>query len=377
LARDVNDGAGMINGTSSSDVQDGRRAGRGRASVLAMRIRSAALQAQRAKPQTATANTGAETGTASPNQSSIGTRAAGSTEASKKKRGDEEGRHEGWSGFRRYLKSVGTTRLLTPSEERSLALAYRDNEDSQAAARLVEANLRLVVKIAEEYGRPGDTLLDLIQEGNLGLVRAVQKFDPDRGVRLSSYAAWWIRAFILKYLLSNHRMVRVGTTLAQRRLFYRLRRERERLENAGVVAEARQIAEALQVKETQVVEMEMRLGSPEASLDAPVNEQSRTPQINFLADDAAARPDMQVENGEFHRRLKGSLERFVQSLHGRERDIALCRLLAEEPITLREIGLRYGVSRERARQIEANLKEKMKAFLKAELGDLETLRVAA
>jgi RNA polymerase sigma-32 factor len=342
-----------------------------------MRIRSAALQAQRAKPAARAVPASQIDPNAEPRPAETPPAAEEKSEATKGRAAAEESRHEGWSGFRRYLRAVGATRLLTPTEEHDLAVAYRCQSDEAAGARLVEANLRLVVKIAEEYGRPGDTLLDLIQEGNLGLVRAVQKFDPNRGVRLSSYAAWWIRAYILKYLLSNHRMVRVGTTLAQRRLFYRLRRERERLENAGIAAEARHIAEALQVKETQVVEMEMRLGAPEASLDAPVNEQSHTPQMSFLADDAATRPDLQVEDGEFHLRLKGSLKKFVDSLQGREREIALRRLLAEEPITLREIGMRYGVSRERARQIEANLKEKMKVFLKAELGDLEMLRAAA
>ena len=339
----------------------------GRASVLALRIRSAALQAQRSKP----AKDEARAAKAAAAAAAV----AAGTAPSKASKADDS-RREGWSGFRRYLRAVGGTHLLTPAEEKELALAYKAG-DERAATRLVEANLRLVVKIAEEYGRAGDTLLDLIQEGNLGLVRAVQKFDPARGVRLSSYAAWWIRAYILKYLLSNHRMVRVGTTLAQRRLFYRLRREREKLESSGVTAEASQIAEVLQVKETQVVEMEMRLGASEASLDAPVNEDSRSAQLDFLSDDAAARPDVMVANDEFQFRLKGSLDKFVGGLQGREKDIAERRLLAEEPITLREIGLRYGVSRERARQLEANLKEKMKVFLKSELGDLDVLRAVA
>jgi RNA polymerase sigma-32 factor len=352
----------MMNSPVSGAPKRGVGAQSARSSVLAMRIRSAALQAQRARPAKVESN-------------AAGSGTAPAAPAAPRPVREDDSRREGWNGFRRYLRSVGTTRLLTPAEEKELASTYR-NGDERAGSRLVEANLRLVVKIAEEYGRAGDSLLDLIQEGNLGLVRAVQKFDPARGVRLSSYAAWWIRAYILKYLLSNHRMVRVGTTLAQRRLFYRLRRERERLENAGITAEAGKIAEALQVKETQVVEMEMRLGASEASLDAPVNEESRSSQLDFLSDDAGARPDVRVENDEFHVRLKGSLEKFVGSLQGRERDIAERRLLAEEPITLREIGMRYGVSRERARQLEANLKEKMKVFLKTELGDLEVLRGA-
>jgi RNA polymerase sigma-32 factor len=371
LARDVNEAAAMNHAMSSEG--DASHPSRGRASVLAMRIRSAALQAQRARPaRPAVTEEEASAGsTATPSATT-----EAKPETTKRRSADSDSR-QGWSGFRRYLRTVGTTRLLTPTEERELAIAYHQRHDEAAGSHLVEANLRLVVKIAEEYGRPGDTLLDLIQEGNLGLVRAVQKFDPERGVRLSSYAAWWIRAYILKYLLSNHRMVRVGTTLAQRRLFYRLRSERERLENAGIAVEAKNIAEALQVKETQVVEMEMRLGAPEASLDAPVSDSSRASQLSFLADDAAARPDLQVENGEFHTRLRDSVGRFVEGLQGRERDIAERRLLADEPITLREIGLHYGVSRERARQIEATLKEKMRAFLRAELGDVDILRAAA
>jgi RNA polymerase sigma-32 factor len=351
----------MMNATSLHDAQDGGRQA-GRSSVLAMRIRSAALMARRSKNEKRAAEPKAP---ASPS-------ASATTKASQ-----DSGRDDGRSAFRRYLRSVGDTRLLTAAEERAYAVAFRDQKDASAAARLVEANLRLVVKIAEEYGRPGDSLLDLIQEGNLGLLRAVEKFDPDRGVKLASYASWWIRAFMLKYLLSNHRMVRMGTTLAERRLFYRLRREREKLENAGVKVEPHHIAEALQVKENQVVEMEMRLGTSETSLDAPVREESRSSQLSFLSADANARPDHQVEEGEFQTRLRGSLARFVEKLDGRERDIVMQRLLAEDPITLRELGRRHGVSRERARQIEAGLKAKMKAYLKSELGDMEEVVAAA
>lgn len=335
-----------------------------RTSVLAMRIRSAALQAQW--------NKAARKASKAASKSSDVPEAAPASES-------ESVRSGGRGGVRWYLRSVKSTKLLTPVEERELATRYRRDGDEAAGARLVEANLRLVVKIAHEYARSGDSLLDLIQEGNLGLVRAVQKFDPTRGVHLSSYAAWWIRAFILKYLLSNHRIVRMGTTLAQRRLFYRLRREKQRLESAGITADAKNIAETLQVKETQVVEMEVRLGAVETSLDAPLKagNGTRGSELGFLADDRDRRPDLQVENGEFQERLKGSLAKFIGGLKRRERDIVERRLLADEPLTLREIGSQFGISREGARQIEVNLKEKMKQFLAAELGDLDVLRAAA
>jgi RNA polymerase sigma-32 factor len=337
-----------------------------RTSVLAMRIRSAALQAQWTKAARKASK-----------KADGGSGKHESAESEAPSNDAEAARASGRGGVRWYLRSVKSTKLLTPVEERELAVRYRRDNDEAAGARLVEANLRLVVKIAHEYARSGDSLLDLIQEGNLGLVRAVQKFDPTRGVHLSSYAAWWIRAFILKYLLSNHRIVRMGTTLAQRRLFYRLRREKQRLESAGITADAKNIAETLQVKETQVVEMEVRLGAVETSLDAPLKAGSRGSELGFLADERDRRPDMQVENGEFQERLKGSLAKFIGGLKRRERDIVERRLLADEPLTLREIGSQFGISREGARQIEVNLKEKMKQFLAAELGDLEVLRAAA
>jgi len=346
--------------------------GRARASVLAMRIRSAALQAQRAKPARIVATTPAVT-------APEGAAVAPAETKPAKPRSESDSRHEGWSGFRRYLRSVGTTRLLTPAEERSLAIAYRSHHDEAAGTHLVEANLRLVVKIAEEYGRSEDQLMDLIQEGNLGLMHALEKFDPERGVKLSSYAAWWIRAYILKFLLANFRVVRLGTTLAQRKLFYKLRRERERLERAGVEVNAQQLATALEVRPTDVTEMELRLASPEVSLDSPVrNEGARPPgSSSYVPADPGGRPDAQLEEGEFRHRLRESVARFGEGLQGRERQIFLDRLVSEEPLTLQEIGRRYGVSRERARQLESRLKERMRLYLESEFADADVLSEAA
>jgi RNA polymerase sigma-32 factor len=283
------------------------------------------------------------------------------------------------SAFQRYLRSLEFVRVLPPEEERALARSYREHGDATAAARLVEGNLRLVVKIAEEYGRGEDQLMDLIQEGNLGLLHALEKFDPERGVKLSSYAAWWIRAYILKFLLANFRVVRLGTTLAQRKLFYKLRRERERLERSGVQVETQQLADALQVRACDVAEMELRLASPEVSIDSPVRgDNPRTASSsNFIPADPGGRPDLQLEEGEFKRRLQSSVARFGAQLSGRERQIFLERLVSEEPLTLQEIGRRYGVSRERARQLESRLKEKMRLFLESEFADAQVLEEAA
>ncbi len=268
-----------------------------------------------------------------------------------------------------YMQEARRYPLLTPDEEHDLAVKLYEHGDSAAARRLVEANLRLVVKIAYEYRRAHRNLLDLVQEGNIGLIQAVRKFDPYRGVKLSSYAAFWIRAYILKFILNNWRLVKIGTTQAQRKLFFNLRKEKERLEQLGFQPTAALLAENLQVSEKEVEEMEKRLSSPESSLDAPVTSEDdggRT-RLDYLPSDEE-RPDHAVEQGEFARLLRDKLETFAATLEGREQTIFRERWLTDAPKTLQEIGDEYGVSRERARQLEKRLLGKLRKYLEAELG---------
>jgi len=279
------------------------------------------------------------------------------------------------SALSAYLHDLRRHVLLSRDEEQQLAVRFSRTGDGAVAQRLITANLRLVVKISQEYRRAHKNLLDLIQEGNIGLIQAVQKYDPYRGVKLSSYAAWWIRAYILKFILTNWRMVKIGTTQAQRKLFFNLRREREKLEKAGFDVEARHLAAALDVSEREIVEMERRLGSSETSLDAPVRgeESSGRTHGDLMPAAASSRPDVQVEIGEFQELLRQKLEAFGATLKDRELDIFRDRLLNDAPATLQEIGERYGVSRERARQIEERLKKKLRGFLQAQLGDAVSL----
>jgi RNA polymerase sigma-32 factor len=270
-----------------------------------------------------------------------------------------------------YLRETRRYPLLTPDEERALATRLVEHGDTKAARRLIEANLRLVVKIAYEYRRAHKNLLDLVQEGNIGLIQAVSKFDPYRGVKLSSYAAFWIRAYILKFILNNWRLVKIGTTQAQRKLFFNLRKEREKLEQLGFQPTSALLAEKLDVPEKEVVEMERRLAAPEASLDAPVgggsdDDGTRT-RMDYLPSDDI-RPDRAVAQSEFSELLRGKLEAFARTLEGREQTIFRERWLTEEPLTLQEIGDRYQVSRERARQLEKRMLDRLKKYLEAELG---------
>jgi RNA polymerase sigma-32 factor len=344
--------------------------GKGRSSRLAMRIRRAAQLASRAKAKTA-------------GEQRVPAPVAGAVETDKPKRekaarAASKGPSVGTASvFHRYLRSLHAAEVLPSEEEKRLALLYQASKDSDAAGRLVRGNLRLVVKIAEEYSRNEDQLMDLIQEGNLGLLHALEKFDPNRGVKLSSYAAWWVRAYILRFVLGNFRIVRLGTTLAQRKLFYRLRRERERLERKGVEADVNQLADALQVRPSDVSEMELRLASPEVSLDATPRNDRPHATSNVVPADPGVRPDMQLERSEFHRRLKDFVERFSEGLSGRERQIFSDRLISDHPLTLRELGRRYGVSRERARQLESRLKEKIRVYLETEFADAGVLEEAA
>jgi RNA polymerase sigma-32 factor len=277
-----------------------------------------------------------------------------------------------------YMQETRRYPLLTPEEEKALATRLVEHGDSAAARRLVEANLRLVVKIAYEYRRAHRNLLDLVQEGNIGLIQAVSKFDPYRGVKLSSYAAFWIRAYILKFILNNWRLVKIGTTQAQRKLFFNLRKEREKLEQLGFHPTTALLAEKLDVSEKEVIEMERRLSAPEASLDAPMggggdDEGTRT-RLDYLPGDD--RPDQNVAQSEFSQLLKGKLEAFAQTLEGREQTIFRERWLTEDPLTLQEIGDRYNVSRERARQLEKRMLDRLKKYLESEMGtavDIEAL----
>jgi RNA polymerase sigma-32 factor len=277
-----------------------------------------------------------------------------------------------------YMSETRRYPLLTPEEEKELAVRLVEHGDSAAARRLIEANLRLVVKIAYEYRRAHRNLLDLVQEGNIGLIQAVSKFDPYRGVKLSSYAAFWIRAYILKFILNNWRLVKIGTTQAQRKLFFNLRKEREKLEQLGFTPTTALLAEKLDVPEKEVIEMERRLAAPEASLDAPMgsgDDDGVRTRLDYLPSEDT-RPDRAVADSEFSELLRGKLEAFAQTLQGREQTIFRERWLTDEPLTLQEIGDRYNVSRERARQLEKRMLDRLKKYLETEIGsavDIEAL----
>ena len=270
-----------------------------------------------------------------------------------------------------YLHELRRYPLMTREEEHEVAVQFCQSASPALASRLITANLRLVVKIAQEYRRAHRNILDLIQEGNIGLIHAVQKYDPYRGVKLSSYASWWIRAYILKFILANWRLVKVGTTQAQRKLFFNLRKEREKLEKQGCEVEPRHLAAALDVTEQEVVEMERRLNASETSLDAPMrsDEQGDRTQGDFVRAAPALRPDVQVESGEFGAILKQKLELFGSTLRDRDLEIFRDRLLNDEPATLVQIAERFGVTRERVRQIEERLKKRLRQYLESELGN--------
>jgi RNA polymerase sigma-32 factor len=271
-----------------------------------------------------------------------------------------------------YLRQVRKYPLLTREEEHEVALRLAEAADPALTAYLITANLRLVVKIAREYRRIHSNLLDLIQEGNVGLIHAIRKYDPHRGVRICSYASWWIRAYILKFILNNWRLIKVGTTQTQRRLFFNLHKERRKLDVQGKTVDTKELAAALYVSEEEVIEMERRLNVSEISLDAPGrpdDQNDRTPSPVVLRASVACRPDLQLEDGEFALRLREKVDSFGATLKDRELEIFGARLTSEEPVTLVELAGRFGVTRERVRQIEARMKQNLRSYLRAELGD--------
>jgi len=274
-----------------------------------------------------------------------------------------------------YMQEVQRHPLLTPEEEHELAERFKNTGDVDAAKRLVTANLRLVAKLAFEYRRAYRNIMDLIQEGNIGLMQAVQHYDPYRGVKLSSYAAWWIRAYILRFILNNWRLVKVGTTQAQRKLFYNLSKEKARLAAMGIEPTHAEIALRLKVDEQDVVEMDHRLAASDASLDVSVgdNEGRQTTRMDLLPATAPG-PDQLTESLDLETNLRHHLDRFRTTLAGKELIIFDKRLVAEDPITLQELGDEFGVSRERVRQLEARLTGKLRAYLSEALGDAVQIR---
>jgi RNA polymerase sigma-32 factor len=268
-----------------------------------------------------------------------------------------------------YMRDVSRYHLLKPDEEHELAVRYVKTGDVEAARRLVTSNLRLVVKIAYDYRRAYKNLLDLIQEGNIGLMQAVKKYDPYKGVKLSSYAAWWIRAYMLRYILNTHRMVKLGTTQAQRKLFFNLKKEKARLSALGIDPTAELIAERLEVSVDDVEQMDRRLSAGDASLDAPVGANDGRPVSRIeLLPSATGRIDDALAAEELGDILKDKIHAFGETLSGKEKRIFEERLIADEPRTLQDLGKDFGVSRERVRQLEKRLKQKLKTYLSSEVG---------
>jgi RNA polymerase sigma-32 factor len=292
----------------------------------------------------------------------------GPTSTAIERRGESVGRFDPLSA---YMREVQRHPLLSPDEEHRLAVDYQKNpEDLAAAARLVTANLRLVVKIAYEYRRAYRNMMDLIQEGNIGLMQAVKKYDPYRGVKLSSYAAWWIRAYMLRFILNNWRLVKLGTTQAQRKLFFNLSKEKARLSAMGIEVTDAEIAKRLNVAEAEVAEMDKRLARSDASLDASVGEgDGRSVSRVELMPSPGSTPDQMVEGAELSELLQGRLSEFREKLTGKDVIIFDKRVVADEPLTLQELGDEFGVSRERVRQLEARLTGKLRDYLKETLGD--------
>jgi RNA polymerase sigma-32 factor len=265
--------------------------------------------------------------------------------------------------LQRYLSEIRRFSLLSREDEHDLAVKYKELGDLDAAYKLVTSNLRLVVMIAREYQKAFKNLLDLIQEGNMGLMEAVKNFDPYRGVRFPSYAVWWIRAYMIRYIMNDWRMVKIGTTQAQRKLFFNLQKEKEKIESEGLTPGPKLLAQRLNVKEDEVVEMEQRLAARDLSVDVPLGDDEEATMLNFLQD-AKKTPEEEFADNQYRDLLREKMEQFAKGLKDKELVIYRERLLNEDPLTLREIGEKYGISRERVRQIEERVKRKLKAYLK-------------
>lgn len=271
-----------------------------------------------------------------------------------------------------YLSEVRRYPLLDPEEEKELAIRFAEHGDAEAAERLVTANLRLVIKIAFQYHRQWANVLDLIQEGNVGLVEALSRYDPYREIRFSSYAQYWIRAMILRFLLDNFRLVRLGSTRAGRKLFFQLQKERDRLIREGLSPSPKMLAERLGVSETEVNAVDQHMRAPALSLHAPAGEEEDGRALaEVVAEKDARDPEDQAARQELGTLVRDKLDQFAAEhlTDERERVIWEQRLIATDPVSLSQLGEEFGVSKERIRQVEARMKKRLKQYLEEQLGD--------
>ena len=268
--------------------------------------------------------------------------------------------------FYAYLQEVRKYPALTEEEEKELAIRYKETGDLESAYKLTTANLMLVIKIAMTFKREWQNLMDLIQEGNVGLMKAVKNFDPFRGVRLSAYATWWIKSYILKHILDNWRLVRVGTTNARRKLLFNLKREKEKLEREGFDPTTKLLAERFGVDETEVIEVSASTGAMDVSIDTPVRPDSpMTPAQTLSQDGQSVEENVQLK--QFRQILNEHIENFKVGLNPNEMEILNKRILSEDPLSLQEIGDRRGVTREAVRQAEQRLLKKFKTYIEEKM----------
>ena len=263
--------------------------------------------------------------------------------------------------FSAYLQEVRKYSVLTEEEEKELAIRYKETGDLDSAYKLTTANLMLVIKIAMTFKREWQNLMDLIQEGNIGLMKAVKNFDPFRGVRLSAYATWWIKSYILKHILDNWRLVRVGTTNARRKLLFNLKREKEKLEREGFDPTTKLLAERFGVDEGEIIDVSSSIGAMDVSIDTPIHSGSTMTPAQILTDGKSL--EVSAELNQFQEILKKNIENFKNELNTKEIDILNQRVLSEDPLSLQEIGDQRGVTREAVRQAEQRLLKKFKTFI--------------
>lgn len=271
--------------------------------------------------------------------------------------------------LQRYLAEISNYKLLTREQEKEYGIKVQEHDDREAAYVLVTSNLRLVVKIALDFQRVWmQNLLDLIQEGNIGLIHAVRKFDPYKNVKFSYYASFWIKAYILKFIMDNWRLVKIGTTQGQRKLFFKLKKEKQKLIDQGFDPKPKLLSQNLGVSEKEIIDMDQRLDGWDLSLDAPYKDESDTERIEFITPDSESIED-QVAKKQIEALLHNKISEFRKEMTPREMEIFDLRIFSDSPVTLQKIGDRYGISRERVRQVEKNIIKKIRDFFKKEIPD--------